>query len=666
LGKPALTINWGPWSGSGMAANLDARDIQRMNEAGMHALSPEQGLAAMSTLLMHRVPQAGVFDLDWSLIAKQYPDPAQKALFKDFIGAKEACGSVDFISELIAAPADQRESLLTNKISTLLADVLGIESANNIDRDGNVFEYGMNSLMAMDFKNQLQSALKLKLPATLVSKYSTINAMVAHILENELSKLLAGETESESEILLWHPDHPESVIDCEINGPLPFTFLVLHWMNEGKSTHFNGGFMAEFDADKFNLEVLKTTIQILFTYHDGCRLQIFQEEGEFKQEIMPLGDNLRIDEYDFRGLGYEEGAARIRELNAKYHNSFTFTKGDPVFRLAYYQLDDVRPHRFLLLFHHFVTDGISQKIFASQLESTYLKILNRQPVYFPQKRESLIDWTNRLYRFAHQEAVDQIPYWLSVIEKGRLSRIPQKPKTDTAPGKMKYSAINIDLERREYRRLVELCMGQYFEVTDIGAYALIKAFSTLTPAESLWVDLAIRARSNVFDDIDVSNVFGQISEFGSILFELKQGLSLFDQLNSLREQRMQVPASGLGLKALKYVNKDPDIQNTFGDKAPQVILNFDLLDYEEEMPSDWAAEAKEGIGDVDGFDDVMQQIHIRGSIKDGGLSIVFWYRDDIFYSSNVNAIAEEMYSTLMHVANPERTVVQKNVEENVS
>jgi NAD(P)-dependent dehydrogenase (short-subunit alcohol dehydrogenase family) len=48
LGKPALTINWGPWGGSGMAASLDARDIQRMKDAGMEALTPELGLAAMS------------------------------------------------------------------------------------------------------------------------------------------------------------------------------------------------------------------------------------------------------------------------------------------------------------------------------------------------------------------------------------------------------------------------------------------------------------------------------------------------------------------------------------------------------------------------------------------------------------------------------------------
>jgi acyl transferase domain-containing protein/NADPH:quinone reductase-like Zn-dependent oxidoreductase/acyl carrier protein len=645
-GKAALSVNWGPWGGSGMAANLDARDIQRMNDAGMSALAPDQGLAAMTKLLAHRVPQSGVFDLNWSLLIRQYPDPAQKTLLRNFIETRTGSGELNFIEQLKAAPAAERESLLEGKVSQLLAEVLGLESAAGIDREVNVFEYGMNSLMSMDFKNRLQSALKFKLPATLVSKYPTVAGMVAHIQETGLRELLAGDAAPETDILLWDPKAPDIAAPCEINGPLPLTFLVRHWLHEGKSNHFNGGFMAEFDADRFDLNVLKTTLRILFTYHDGIRLQFHRDGTDYRQEIVPLGDTLRIDEYDFSGLGYAEGAERIRQQNARYNRSFTLTQGDPMFRLAYYRLDDTRPHRFLILLHHFVTDGLSQKILAKDLESVYLKIQQGKPVYFPPKRDSLIDWTRRLERFAHQEAMDQIPYWLSVIERGRLNRIPQRVKTGGAQKKLKYEAVNIGLEHAEYRRLVELCVGQRFEVTDIGVYALIKAVSKLTRNDSLWVDLAIRGRSGVFDDIDISNVFGEFSEFASIMFDLPSAADTIEQLNAIREQRVQTPNYGLGLKALKYAHRDPEIRGRFANEGPQIILNFDLIDFEEEMPSDWAAEAKEGIGDTDGFEDVMTQIHIRGSIRNGGLSIVFWYRKDTFHADTVSAIADGMRSVL--------------------
>jgi acyl transferase domain-containing protein/NADP-dependent 3-hydroxy acid dehydrogenase YdfG/acyl carrier protein len=654
-GKAALSVNWGPWGGSGMAANLDARDIQRMNDAGMAALTPEQGLASMTKLLAHRVPQSGVFDLNWSLLIKQYPDPQQKTLLQNFIEARTGSGEIDFVEQLKAAPTAERESLLEGKVSQLLAEVLGLESASGIDREVNVFEYGMNSLMSMDFKNRLQSALKFKLPATLVSKYPTVAGMVAHIQETGLNELLAGGAAPQTDILLWDPNNPATVADCEINGSLPLTYLVRHWLHEGKSKHFNGGFMAEFDADRFDLNVLKTTLRILFTYHDGIRLQFHRDGADYRQEIAPLGDTLRIDEYDFRGLGYEEGAKRIREHNATYNRSFTFTRGDPMFRLAYYQLDDVRPHRFLILMHHFVTDGLSQKILAKDLESVFLKVQQGKPVHFPPKRDSLIDWTKRLERFTHGEAVDQIPYWLSTIEKGRASRIPQQAKAGVAVKNLKYEAFNVDLEHAEYRRLVELCVGQHFEVTDIGVYALIKAVSKLTCSDSLWVDLAIRGRSGVFDDIDISSVFGEFSEFAPIMFDLpsEPGLGILEQLNAIREQRVQTPNYGLGLKALKYAHRDPDIRSRFADLGPQIILNFDLIDFEEEMPSDWAAEAKEGIGDTDSCEDVMSQIHIRGSIRNGGLSIVFWYRKDTFHTDTVSVIADSMRSVLKRLASPD-------------
>jgi acyl carrier protein len=603
-----------------MAANLDARDIQRMNDAGMTALVPEQGLAAMSKLLTHRLPQAGVFDLNWSLLVKQYPDPSQKTLLRDFIEDQKTDGEPDFIQQLKSAPVGEREAILEGKIGQLLADVLGLESASGIDRDVNVFEYGINSLMAMDFKNRLQSALKFKLPATLVSKYQTVSAMARHISESSLQEVLAGAAPV-GDILLWEPAAPDEVKPCEINGSLPFTLSVLHWFRQGKSTHFNTGFMVEFSPAKFDLDVLKTTMRILFTYHDGCRLRIFREGDGYRQEIVPLGDKLPLDEHDFSGLGYEEGAARMRALNDKYQRSFTFTKGDPLFRMAYYRLGDTNPHRFFLIFHHYLSDGLSQKIIASDLESVYLKVLGRQPVYFQPKRYSLIDWNKRLHAFANKEAVEQLPYWLSVLEKSRLCHIPRDLKTDRVRKKRKYTIISRELGREVYQRLLELCAGQYFEVTDIAIWALIKVFSRLTLSESLWVDLVIHARTGIFEDVETPNLFGQISESAPLLFELKPGLALFDQLNAIRQQRVEVPTGGLGLKALRYINNDPAIQSQVGvDETPQIVLNFDHTDYVTEKANDWVGPAREGVGELDPDevdDDFPRDFNVTGPLKNG-------------------------------------------------
>ena len=50
-GLPALSINWGAWSVSGMAATLDERDQRRWAERGLVAMSPADALASLGQLL---------------------------------------------------------------------------------------------------------------------------------------------------------------------------------------------------------------------------------------------------------------------------------------------------------------------------------------------------------------------------------------------------------------------------------------------------------------------------------------------------------------------------------------------------------------------------------------------------------------------------------------
>ncbi len=185
-GLPALSINWGPWRDAGMAANLDERDSARMKEAGMSALSAEHGLQAMGRCLAHRLPQAGIFDLDWSLIFKTSTNPARLTVFKDFIDQSQALPTVNLLDELLALDPVARAARLGQEMCVILAEVLGIDNPSAIDPAQTVFEYGLNSLMGMDFKNRLQGKLQTKLPTTLVLKYPTVQAMVQFITQNQL------------------------------------------------------------------------------------------------------------------------------------------------------------------------------------------------------------------------------------------------------------------------------------------------------------------------------------------------------------------------------------------------------------------------------------------------------------------------------------------------
>ncbi len=49
-GLPALSVQWGAWAGSGMAA-ADAGTVARVERTGMALVQPSRGLAALSAAL---------------------------------------------------------------------------------------------------------------------------------------------------------------------------------------------------------------------------------------------------------------------------------------------------------------------------------------------------------------------------------------------------------------------------------------------------------------------------------------------------------------------------------------------------------------------------------------------------------------------------------------
>ncbi|OZG73074.1 hypothetical protein BTA51_11285 [Hahella sp. CCB-MM4] len=669
LGLPALSVNWGPWSDAGMAANLDDRDQQRMRDAGMTPLDTDRGIQALSLLLTYRVVQAGVFDLDWSRIARQYPAPEQKTLLAGFFAQDNQDNRVRFIETLTKADPKQRLLMLRKKLQDMLADVLGIDSAEGIEIHQNVFDYGMNSLMAMDFRNQLQHVLKIKMPSTIVMQHPTIKAMAGAILEGPLLEVLSGQVEVEKDLLMWDPQNPEINTSHELTGELPFTAKVIHWMRQKKRI-VNVSVLIEFADDGFDLAALETALKILFSYHDGSRLQVSwpgDNEAEWKQQIAPSQPTLHIPRYDWRGLGYEEGVAHMQETNYGLHEQWKFEIGDPLYRLAYHQIDAANPHRFLLVFHHFVADGMSMKIFAQGLERLYDQVRRKQAVTMPPKGHSLVEWNKSIHQFANTTAADQLDYWLDKMNQAQetLFESDYPVVEERQPEHKDFRLITLD--RETTRGLLNLCRDKAFELTDITVYAVMRAFNQRTQSDQLWADLVIHARHNVIENVEIPELFGQINETSSILFDLDPNLSITEQLVSLSEQRLNLPNAGVGLKALKYLHADPEVQKQIdNDLMPQVEINCDFMKYE--AAGDWLKVAPEGPGHtpepfIEDPEVHQHEFYINGRLTEGEMSLACYYYRNTFTDDTVERLLQEAESVLKKLSDIPRRDLSEQIQQ---
>jgi len=151
LGLAGLSINWGPWQ-SGMA-----KDVQsRMQQAGIIAFSPADGCWALSEILKTGYTQTMALNVDWMRFAKA------RAQIPAWL-SEMATGGIKPKGELVVlleqSPSHQRLSILKQQLVQLLKRTLGMAEHKEVAMEEGFFTLGMDSLMAMEFRNQLQIAL---------------------------------------------------------------------------------------------------------------------------------------------------------------------------------------------------------------------------------------------------------------------------------------------------------------------------------------------------------------------------------------------------------------------------------------------------------------------------------------------------------------------------
>jgi len=198
MGLPALSINWGPWSRTGLAAEMDLAHRRRVIP-GIGSMAPEQGLAVLERLIAADCAQMTVLPVDWAELSRQFAPGKEPRIFtellraakpeaEDTTRAKASTEHCDFANRLTAAPPGSRRNLLATHVRGEVSRVLGIDGPHQLPNDKGFADLGMDSLMAIELKNRLQTSLGHVLPATLAFDYPTVDALVDFLAREAASK----------------------------------------------------------------------------------------------------------------------------------------------------------------------------------------------------------------------------------------------------------------------------------------------------------------------------------------------------------------------------------------------------------------------------------------------------------------------------------------------
>ncbi len=182
-GLPAVSVNWGAWA-DGMAMRKGL--AERQSQLGLGLMSYEEGLGLLETILEQATAQmaAGVFD--WNKFVGRYPQgaipPRFSTLIRTLTGKTAAAvGRITILDRLKVAPEANRLQILQTAVESLARRVLSFPADLPIDRERPLNDLGMDSLMALEFRNALAAEVRQSLPATLLFNHPTLAAISGYL-----------------------------------------------------------------------------------------------------------------------------------------------------------------------------------------------------------------------------------------------------------------------------------------------------------------------------------------------------------------------------------------------------------------------------------------------------------------------------------------------------
>lgn len=187
-GLAGLSLAWGLWSGTGMAAHLSRRDTDRLSRSGLASITPAQGLALFEEAVRHDQPALVPAPLNTAALhttdAATLPAPLRSLICPPARRRTpgEAMTSVSWAQRISALPAGQREQAARDLVTGSVADVLGHTAPDTVDLSKTFKELGFDSLTAVELRNRINAATGLRLRTTVIFDYPTPAALVHHVL----------------------------------------------------------------------------------------------------------------------------------------------------------------------------------------------------------------------------------------------------------------------------------------------------------------------------------------------------------------------------------------------------------------------------------------------------------------------------------------------------
>ena len=368
IGLPALTINWSALSGAGFVQRNE-KTAQYLDKLGMKSLSLDEAFTVFQRMIARDPVQIAACRADWQSFARLSPLVANSNTFASLVESQHGTdtGGATLPKLLAAAPA-QRLEILQDLVADQVGGVFGVEPGQ-VDRESSLTNLGLDSLMAIDLINRIESELGLSLPMGNVLRGPSLNELAEILVgligdSSPAGSAVSSENHSSSTSLA--PLQKTNQFGDEFpltEGQQALWFL---YRLAPQSSAYNLTFSAKL-TPHIDIEAMKKAFELLFKRHPLLDVTFSDSSGQPKQKYRRNG-SVDFREHDTIALAKEP----LGELLVEHANRPFDLETGPVIRLDLFRTVD--GHVALMTMHHIISDAWSVTVLFRDLIESYFSI----------------------------------------------------------------------------------------------------------------------------------------------------------------------------------------------------------------------------------------------------------------------------------------------------
>ena len=176
-GETAMAINWAAWAEIGSVAGQQLED--QLAKWGMRRLKPSEGVRALELLLQRDAVHTTVMPLRRNSISLGIASPFFEQFTTSLPAEEKTREGGLLLARIEATPPVLRRDVLISELQRIASEAVGAREFVATQRP--LSAYGVDSLLAIELRNQLSKHLGRSFSATVLLDYPTIESLADHI-----------------------------------------------------------------------------------------------------------------------------------------------------------------------------------------------------------------------------------------------------------------------------------------------------------------------------------------------------------------------------------------------------------------------------------------------------------------------------------------------------